>query len=109
MSLKEPLAQSTKIDAWVSLQGVSVLWEMPEAAWDSAGEAFGKYSKLRKTGTWSRRLVADFLVAAHAQLHALEMLTFDDTVFKAVFPSVALQTILKQLHLQLTRVSSVVS
>ena len=81
------------IDAWLSLQGVSVLWEMPEAAWDNAGEAFGKYSKLRKTGTWPRRLVADFLIAAHAQFHELEMLTFDDTVFKAGFPSVTLQAI----------------
>ncbi len=34
--------------------------------------------------------MADFLIAAHADHHNLEMLTFDDTVFKAVFSSVTL-------------------
>lgn len=78
------------IDAWLTLQGVSILWEMPESVWDAAGQAFGQYAVLRRDGSVPRRIVADFLIAAHADHHNLEMLTFDDTVFKAVFSSVTL-------------------
>jgi len=78
------------IAAWLDLQGVQVLWEMPIAVWESAGVAFGHYSQLRRAGKVPRRIVADFLIAAHARHSRCEMLTFDDTVFKAVFPDITL-------------------
>jgi predicted nucleic acid-binding protein len=78
------------IDAWLTLQGISTMWEMPESVWNSAGEAFGQYAKLRKVSAAPRRLVADFLIAAHANFNELDMLTFDDTVFTSVFPNVTL-------------------
>jgi predicted nucleic acid-binding protein len=81
------------IDAWLKLQGVAIIWEMPESVWDSAGEAFGQYSRLRKVAAMPRRLVADFLIAAHAHHHQLDMLTFDDTVFASVFPDVTLLSV----------------
>lgn len=76
--------------AWLKLQGVTVIWEMPEVIWDNAGIAYGEYAVQRRSGVLPRRLVADFLIAAHAAHHGLEVLTFDDTVFKAVFQDVAL-------------------
>jgi predicted nucleic acid-binding protein len=81
------------IDAWLKLQGVAIIWEMPESLWDSAGEAFGQYARLRKVTAMPRRLVADFLIAAHALDHQLDMLTFDDTVFASVFPDVTLMSV----------------
>lgn len=78
------------IDAWLHLQGVGVVWEMPTAVWDSAGVAFGQYAVLRRAGSVPRRIVADFLIAAHAKHHRLEMLTFDATVFTAVFSDITL-------------------
>jgi predicted nucleic acid-binding protein len=67
------------IHAWLNLQGVSVVWEMPASVWESAGVAFGQYAVLRRAGSVPRRLVADFLIAAHAQHHRLEVLSFDAT------------------------------
>lgn len=79
-----------KIEQWLETQEVSVIWGIPNSIWDAAGVAFGKYAVLRRGGQTSRRIVADFLIAAHAEHHELEMLTFDDTVFKSVFPQVTL-------------------
>ncbi len=79
-----------KIEKWLVTQEVTVIWGMPNIVWDAAGIAFGKYAELRRGGQTSRRIVADFLIAAHAEHHELEMLTFDDTVFKSVFPQVTL-------------------
>ena len=78
------------IDTWLQTQQIDVIWDMPETIWESAGMAFGQYAILRRGGQVSRRIVADFLIAAHAEHHKLEMLTFDDTVFNSVFPQVVL-------------------
>ena len=78
------------ISAWLAAQKVSVVWAMPDTVWDAAGRAFGQYAIQRRNGVVPRRIVADFLIAAHAQHHGLEVLTFDDTVFKAVFGQVVL-------------------
>jgi predicted nucleic acid-binding protein len=75
---------------WLEHQEVSTLWEMPESVWDNAGIAFGNYATLRRAGKIPRRIVADFLIAAHAEHHQLEVLTFDDTVFTSVFPKIKL-------------------
>jgi predicted nucleic acid-binding protein len=79
-----------KIEEWLETQEITVIWDMPRTIWDAAGVAFGKYAILRRGGRTSRRIVADFLIAAHAEHHELKMLTFDDTVFKSVFPKVTL-------------------
>ena len=78
------------ISAWLTAQKVNVVWAMPDRVWDAAGAAFGQYALQRRKGHVPRRIVADFLIAAHAEHHGLEVLTFDDTVFKAVFPQVVL-------------------
>jgi hypothetical protein len=41
-------------------------------------------------GSLPRRLVADFVIAAHAEEHGLGVMSFDDTVYKAVFPGLRL-------------------
>jgi predicted nucleic acid-binding protein len=64
---------------------IEVLWEMPPRLWERAGEAFGEYSRERRKGKLPRRLIADFLIAAHAEHHRLDVLTLDDTVYRSVF------------------------
>jgi predicted nucleic acid-binding protein len=80
----------TVIETWLTAQGVGVLWAMPANVWDAAGIAFQQYALMRRGGQVPRRIVADFLIAAHAQHHKLEMLSFDDTVYKSVFPQITL-------------------
>jgi predicted nucleic acid-binding protein len=69
---------------------IATLWEMPQAVWEAAGRAFGQYAQLRRSGRLPRRILADFLIAAHAEHHRLGVMSFDDTVYTAVFPSLRL-------------------
>jgi predicted nucleic acid-binding protein len=78
------------LEAWLRLQSVEFVWDMPQAVWDDAGNAFGAYSSLRRGGVLPRRIVGDFLIAAHAEYHALEVLTLGDTAYRAVFGDVKL-------------------
>ncbi len=78
------------INAWLKAQSVKVIWDMPSSVWDAAGVAFQEYARLRRGGQLPRRIVADFLIGAHATHHELAVLTFDDTVFKSVFPNLKL-------------------
>jgi predicted nucleic acid-binding protein len=75
---------------FLQLAGLEVLWEMPAVIWERAGEAFGEYARTRRAGSLPRRIVADFLIAAHAEYYGLSVLTFDDTVYRAMFPTVPL-------------------
>jgi predicted nucleic acid-binding protein len=87
------LMASTERDSlrmFLQRAGWGVLWEMPAAVWERAGVAFGEYARARRAGTLPRRIVADFLIAAHAEHHGLSVLTFDATVYRAVFPAVPL-------------------
>lgn len=78
------------IEEWLIAQAVQTQWLMPPAVWDAAGAAFSSYTQLRLKNTLPRRIVGDFLIAAHAEHHALEVLTFDTAVYKAVFASLTL-------------------
>ncbi len=80
-----------RIEGFINEVGIQVLWEMPPSVWERAGDAFGQYARLRRGGSLPRRIVGDFLIAAHAEHHALDVLTFDDTVYKAVFPKLKLK------------------
>jgi predicted nucleic acid-binding protein len=69
---------------------VDVLWEMPEAVWERAGRAMGEYARMRRGGSLPRRVVADFLIGAHAEHHGLALATFDRVVYETVFRNVRL-------------------
>ncbi|GEM88446.1 type II toxin-antitoxin system VapC family toxin [Meiothermus granaticius] len=80
----------SQIEPFLSATGIRTAWEMPEPVWARAGQALGQYARLRRGGQLPRRILADFLIAAHAEHHRLAVLTFDTTVLKAVFPEVVL-------------------
>lgn len=75
---------------FLELAGVEVAWEMPEEVWERAGTAMGEYARRRRGGALPRRVLADFLIGAHAEHHGLAVATFDRTVYEAVFPGVRL-------------------
>ncbi len=76
------------IESWLTASQISTLWEMPPPVWTRAGQAFRAYADLRRDRTLPRRIAADFLIAAHAEHHGVSVLTFDETVYEAVFPLV---------------------
>jgi predicted nucleic acid-binding protein len=79
-----------RLKLFLERAAVDVLWEMPEAVWERAGMAMGEYARMRRGGALPRRVVADFLIGAHAEHHGLVLATFDRAVYEAVFSSVRL-------------------
>jgi predicted nucleic acid-binding protein len=57
-----------ELDAFLSATRVAVTWDIPSTAWRQAGIAYREYAvrRARSGGGIPRRIVADFLIGAHA-------------------------------------------
>lgn len=76
------------LDAFFGATGIHVDWTLEEAVWRSAGRAFQAYaSRRRKQGGGPRRILADFLIGAHALHGRHRLLTLDDHLYRAAFPA----------------------
>lgn len=89
--LSELMASSTNASVrnFLESTAIHVHWEVPPLVWERAGLAFGEYARNRRQGSLPRRLAADFLIAAQAEHFGMTVLTFDRTVYEAVFPGVS--------------------
>jgi predicted nucleic acid-binding protein len=72
--------------------GVVVDLRIEETVWTESGLRFAKYAERRKksTGEGPRRILADFLIGAHALVQADRLLTLDAKVYRQDFPEVRL-------------------
>lgn len=78
----------TFIDEFLDDTGITVDWIIDESIWRSAGRAFQNYAKRRRKQDASgpRRILADFVIGAHAFEKGYTLLTLDDGIYKAAFP-----------------------
>lgn len=76
------------LDSFLRETGVSVDWELDEAVWRTAGRAFQSYAARRRRHRESgpRRILADFLIGAHALRNGYRLLTLDSGLYKTAFP-----------------------
>lgn len=83
------------LSAFCSDTGISVEFDLDEAIWRLAGRAFQAYaSRRRKQRDPSpRRILADFLIGAHASHRGYRLLTLDDHLYKSAFSALTLVTI----------------
>jgi predicted nucleic acid-binding protein len=79
-----------RLKLFLERAAVEVMWEMPEAVWERAGRAMGEYARMRRSRALPRRVLADFLIGAHAEYYRLILATFDPVVYEAVFSGVRL-------------------
>lgn len=75
--------------------GVAVDWVLEEPIWESAGLAFQAYSEGRKKQGHAgpRRILADFVIGAHASYRRHRLLTFDDRFYSKSFPGLTVQSL----------------
>jgi predicted nucleic acid-binding protein len=88
-----PGRQPPEVDQFLADVRISVLWDIPEAVWRRAGSAFAGYVTRRRTsgGDRPRRLLADFLIGAHA-LEIGTLLTRDTQFYRTSFPELHVVT-----------------
>lgn len=74
--------------------GIAVDWELSEQIWRAAGRAFQGYAERRRRqrDTGVRRILADFVIGAHALANGCRLLTLDDRLYRSAFPTLAIET-----------------
>jgi len=88
----ELLAAPGRTEAFLDLfceeTGIGVEWDLEERIWRAAGAAFQSYAARRRKqkGTEPRRILADFLIGAHALVKGYTLLTLDEQMYQAAFP-----------------------
>jgi predicted nucleic acid-binding protein len=83
------------VTAMLEENGIAVDWELNEPVWRSAGRAFQTYAELRRQqgDPGPRRILADFLIGAHALIRGYRLLSLDERLYRAAFPALRLETI----------------
>jgi predicted nucleic acid-binding protein len=86
--LASPGRDEEFLEAFLKDTGIMIEWQLDESVWRTAGRAFRAYAvRRRKHGdSGPRRILADFLIGAHALDKGCELLTLDDRLYRAAFP-----------------------
>ncbi len=83
-----PRRSETFVDEFLKDTGITVDWATDESVWRVAGRAFQNYARRRRRQKTSgpRRILADFVIGAHALQRGHRLLTLDDGIYRAAFP-----------------------
>ena len=75
------------LDRFVKESGIRVDWEISEAIWRTAGNGFATYARKgrRSSSELPRRILADFLIGAHANENGYSLITLDKRTFITAF------------------------
>ncbi|MFZ0284006.1 MAG: type II toxin-antitoxin system VapC family toxin [Terriglobales bacterium] len=86
--LAHPKASQSFVDRFLLETGIQVDYNLEKDIWDEAGKAFTAYAERRRrsAGGSPRRLLADFLIGAHASLRADQLMTLDPSRYVRDFP-----------------------
>jgi predicted nucleic acid-binding protein len=83
------------VNSFLEETGIAVEWDLGEGVWRSAGRAFQHYAERRRKqrDPGGRRILADFLIGAHAQTRSYRLLTLDERLYTVAFPTLTIETI----------------
>lgn len=86
--LAKPTRTQRMLDEFFSDANIRVDWEISERVWRLAGVASQAYGirRLASKDRESRRIVADFVIGAHALANGHSLLTLDRAFFERNFP-----------------------
>jgi predicted nucleic acid-binding protein len=81
------------LDEFFTAGGIEVDWDFDEAVWQAAGIGYQSYvrRRLAQTGQLPRRILADFLIGAHALVRGYTLLTMDGRLYRASFPDIRIE------------------
>ena len=83
------------VNAFFEETGIAVDWHLTEAIWRAAGRSFRGYAERRRKhrDPGTRRILADFLIGAHAVINGYRLLTLDVHLYRAAFPTLKIETV----------------
>ena len=86
--LAHPSAGESFVDEFLGETGITVDFVLEEDVWRSAAQSFAAYARRRRrsAGGSPKRLLVDFVIAAHALLRADRLMTLDATRYRQDFP-----------------------
>ena len=88
--LAAPSRSPALVDAFLAQTPVQVDWFLEEAVWRAAGLAYRTYAQRRQAETAEvtvRRILADFVIGAHAVQRQATLLTWDEDIYHTYFPA----------------------
>ena len=90
--LARPAVSKEFVDTFLDDAGIDVDLSFSREALVEAGRAYRQYRQRRRKsgGNESHRIVADFLIGAHAADRADRLITLNPRDFRSAFPSLAL-------------------
>jgi len=90
--LAYPGATATSVRGFCDDTGIAIDEKIHGQVWLEAGTRFARYANRRRRsfGAAPRRLLADFLIGAHAMVQADRLFTFDPKVYAQDFPELTL-------------------
>jgi predicted nucleic acid-binding protein len=87
--LAAPSRSPALVDAFLAQTPVRVDWSLEEAVWRAAGLAYRTYMQRRQAEAADaplRRILADFIIGAHAVQRQATLLTWDEGIYHTYFP-----------------------
>jgi predicted nucleic acid-binding protein len=90
-----PRMTTEDLDQFLRAGLVDVDFNLDHHVWREAGVRFARFASRRRQakGGHPQRLLADFIIGAHAWLHADRLLTMDVTRYRRDFPELRVITI----------------
>jgi predicted nucleic acid-binding protein len=90
--LAHPKATESFLNSFVSDTGIAMDFELDLQVWLEAGRRFARYAKRRRRTAREapKRLLADFIIGAHALARADRFMTLDPERYKRDFPELQL-------------------
>ncbi len=94
-ALAHPTYSEDGVRNFLEVTGITIDFPLSNSAWTEAGRRYREYAIRRRQSQAEppRRLLADFLVGAHALLQADQLLTLDVKFYRTNFPELALYPI----------------
>ena len=92
--MADPARSESQLDQFAADTGITVEWKIEEDAWREAGRAYCEYSRrrIRSGGGSPTRILADFIIGAHALVRGYTLLTLNRRDYAATFPKLTVSS-----------------
>lgn len=90
--MAHPLAKDGVLKRFLIETDIAVDFDLEEKVWRKAASGFAAYAQRRRRsgGDSPKRLLVDYIIAAHALLHADQLMTLDPHRYTLDFPQLRL-------------------